>query len=335
MGSMKQEALPKWAFLSSGAKNLLKWLQGGDHVLEGKGVLLYKVHRKRFLYLYLARTDEIGRFLPIGKDMAFAGLCDTKDYALYDVSKALYEIAGIPKNVRFPDKESLMREAEEEISAWIQRFLETDWDAILADAACEKETLIPAVDRVKIRSQAEAYYLDGKSPKDIAYRPRFSYGDQKNFADGMYLTYLLDPNYMAKTVARYWLLENTKEASRQRILCGCIREELEEIIKNPGSHAGKVKRLRDAIRASGAKQVVVRIKKRGKSAQFKVRASALLDRGGLYLCKDIAEGDRPKAERIFGQTKSFQVEDIEQVLYKQTLLYCQQDKRVEMEETNL
>lgn len=327
MEMAKKEVLPKWASQSTSTEALLKWLQGGESVLEVKGQLLYKVKRKRFLFLYMAWTEEIGQFLPIGRDMVFAGVCDTKDYALYDVSDALYETTGIEKTDCTNDKESIMQEAEGRITVWIQRLMETDWDAILADAGCVKETLIPAVDRFKMRSQAEAYYLDGKTPRDIVYRPRFSYGDKKNFADGVYLTYLTDPEYMAKTVARYWLLENAAKASRQRILCGCIREELAEIIKNPDSHAAKVKRLRDAIRASGAKQVVVRIKKRGKSAQFKVRAGGLLDRGGQYLCTDIAECDRPQAEQILGQTKSFQVEDIEQVLYKQTLLYCQQDKR--------
>lgn len=324
MDPIKKEALPGWASQSSSAKALLKWLQGGDSVLDVKGRLIYKVPRRRFFFLYMAWTEEIGQFLSIGKGMAFAGLCDTKDYALYDVSDALYETAGMEKNAA--GKESIMQEAEGRITAWIQRLMETDWDAILADAGCEKEALLPAVDRMKIRSQAEAYYLDGKTPKDIAYRPRFFYGDPKNFADGVYLTYLSDPENMAQAVARCWLLENAEEASRQRILCGCIREELAEIIKKPDSHAGKVKRLRDAVRASGAKQVVVRIEKRGRSAQFKVRAGGLLDRGGRYLCKDIAEGGRPQAEWIFGQAKSFQVEDIEQVLYKQTLLYCREDK---------
>lgn len=323
----EKEVQPKWVSQSGSAKALLKWLQAKECVLEAKGLLFYKVPRGRFFFLYLAKTEEIGQFLPIGKGMAFAGLCDTKDYALYDVSDALCEITGIKKGSCTADKEGIMQEAEGRISAWIQRLLETDWDAILAEAGCEKESLIPAVDRVQVRSQAEAYYFDGKSPEDIAYCPQFTYGDPKNFADGVYLTYLLDPEYMAKTVARYWLLENAEKASRQRILCGCIREELEEIRKNPGSHAGKVKRLRDAIRASGAKQVVVRIKKNKRSAQFKIRASGLLDCRGQYFFKDIPEGGRLQAERIWGQAGSFQVEDIEQVLYKQTLLYCSEEKR--------
>ena len=76
----------------------------------------------------------------------------------------------------------------------------------------------------------------GKRPEDLIYQPQFHFADMKwEFSDWMFLEYLSNPQRAAELFAQKWLLEKLPEISKKKICIGCIREEMEEMLKKTGT----------------------------------------------------------------------------------------------------
>lgn len=72
--------------------------------------------------------------------------------------------------------------------------------------------------------------------EDLIYQPQFHFADMKwEFSDWMFLEYLSNPQRAAELFAQKWLLEKLPEISKKKICIGCIREEMEEMLKKTGT----------------------------------------------------------------------------------------------------
>lgn len=72
--------------------------------------------------------------------------------------------------------------------------------------------------------------------EDLIYQPQFHFADMKwGFSDWMFLEYLSNPQRAAELFAQKWLLEKLPEISKKKICIGCIREEMEEMLKKTGT----------------------------------------------------------------------------------------------------
>ena len=107
----------------------------------------------------------------------------------------------------------------------------------------------------------------------------------------------------------------------QKILYGCIREEMREM---SGSEClSKVRQMRDSLKGLKEEFVQVEICKKGKTLCTRMRASDLLEGKGRYSLAVLTPRERMQYERIFGKSAALRIEDIQRVAHSRKLLYTQ------------
>lgn len=246
--------LPDWIKEGTRTRELLGWLKNGGACMESfYGYRFAKSSRKGCVLIYMPEAHKRG-----GADrihhMQLCGIFREKDYALFEVSEALYQAAGIPEEFCFPDKAAVQADMEEKVTARAWERMEKEWDQLLVRSGFTVGELIPAMDRDQIRMAAGRYRRMGKTSGEIIYLPRFSYERTPDgFPDDVFLQYLADEKKVIETVTERWLLTNLSTISKKRIYYGCVKEEMAEMEKN--SHAAETKEkiflnIQDAERKS-------------------------------------------------------------------------------------
>ncbi len=75
----------------------------------------------------------------------------------------------------------------------------------------------------------------GKRPEDLIYQPQFHFADMKwEFSDWMFLEYLSNPQRAAELFRPEVAAWKTSGDLKKKICIGCIREEMEEMLKRLG-----------------------------------------------------------------------------------------------------
>lgn len=220
--------LPAWVGLNERTVSFFGWLTDGEAVSWKCGnAFLIKVRQRKDYFLYTGCGK--GNVLEIGENLIFAGMFRWKDCGLYDVKELLRKLLRIPDEFDFPGKADARKEAEEIANRKAFLLITRDWDAILQEAQCEKEQMIPKITRSEIQKQAKEYDQAGKTEEEIRFQPEVPVAQY--FSDHCYLLFLDNKERVAERIARQWVLENAAYISRQRIWYGCIRNEFREIKK--------------------------------------------------------------------------------------------------------
>jgi len=220
--------LQAWVGLNERTVSFFEWLTDGEAAPWKCGDdFLIKVRQRKDYFLYTGCGK--GCVLEIGENLIFAGMFRWKDCGLYDVKEPLRKLLRIPDEFDFPGKADARKEAEEIASRKAFLLIRRDWDAILQEARCEKEQMIPKITRSEIQKQAKGYYQAGKTEEEIRFQPEVP--ASKYFSDHCYLLFLDNKEWVAERIAKQWVLENAAYISRQRIYYGCIRDEFREIKK--------------------------------------------------------------------------------------------------------
>ena len=220
---------PAWAASGKRTGELIQWLfQPDDHMLEMKGHGFVKARKDGCCLIY-AMGDGTGTPVEMPGTLALCGIFNPKNYFLYDVGKELKAAAGIPEEFCFPEKQDIQREAESRISQYGAEKIRRQWDGLLAASPYSVKQLIPAIHREQIRQMAERLYHEGKTEKDVVYRPQFAFG--KQFTGEVYLLYLGHEESVIRSVGDRWLARELPKIARERTTLGCVRNELQEILK--------------------------------------------------------------------------------------------------------
>lgn len=222
------EMLPAWVGINSRTAAFFGWLmEEGASPWEHGDASIVKAAQGNCFYLYSGLRNS--GVLEIGKGLEFAGIFHRLHCGLYDVKEPLRKILGIGEELYFPEKADALKEAArmaDRESVWL---IHREWDDILLESGCEKSHLIPQISRSEIRRYAEKYYHAGKPEKEICFQPKIP--AENYFSDRCYLLFLTKKDWVAERIARQWLIKNAALVSRQRIRCGCIRNEYREIQK--------------------------------------------------------------------------------------------------------
>lgn len=220
--------LPAWVGLNERTVSFFEWLTDGEVSPWKCGdAFLIKVRQRKDYFLYTGCGR--GNVLEIGENLKFAGMFRWKDCGLYDIKEPLRKLFRIPDEFDFPGKADARKEAEEIANRKAFLLITRDWDAILQEARCEKEQMIPKITRSEIQKQAKEYDQAGKTEEEICFQPEVP--ASQYFSDHCYLLFLDNKEWVAERIARQWVLENAAYISRQRIWYGCIRNEFREIKK--------------------------------------------------------------------------------------------------------
>ena len=132
--------------------------------------------------------------------------------------------------------EDLIPKLETQISRIGKKLIREQWDELLLKGGYAAAQMIPEISRVYIQLNADRFIKKGKRPEDLIYQPQFHFADMKwEFSDWMFLEYLSNPQRAAELFAQKWLLEKLPEFSKKEICIGCIREEMEEMLKKTGT----------------------------------------------------------------------------------------------------
>lgn len=312
------EMMPAWVQYGTHAVHFLEWLLGDSLMEEVSGHVLIKVPQKDFLFLYISGEE---RYLSTKEPLNFCGLFYRSSYSLHDVQEPLRAILGIPKDIVFPSKEETERILEQEITEKVSDIIQNHWDEVLLKKKFETMQLIPALKREDVRNMAEKLYLEGRAMEEVVYRPKFTL--QGQLPDRYYLLYLEQGSHVVNAMARQWICKRIPEISKQRILYGCIREEMREI-----SGSGcllKVRQMQESLVGLKEESVQVEICKKGKTLCIRMRASDLLGGKGRYSLAVLPPRERMQYERIFGKSAALRIEDIQRVVHSRKLLYTQQE----------
>ena len=117
-----------------------------------------------------------------------------------------------------------------------KKLIREQWDELLLKGGYTAAQMILEISRVYIQLNADRFIKKGKRPEDLIYQPQFHFADMKwEFSDWMFLEYLSNPQRAAELFAQKWLLEKLPEISKKKICIGCIREEMEEMLKKTGT----------------------------------------------------------------------------------------------------
>jgi len=220
--------LPDWVSQSSFTVSFFEWLM--EEALlpwECADSSVVKVMQKNCYFLYGSKRK--GRVLDIGKSLEFAGIFNRNDYGLYDLKEPLRRLLEIPDTVYVPQKADALKTAQNIASQKAAQMVGRGWEETVRLSGCEKRQLIPMVSRKEIRKCAEGYYREGKTEKEIHFKPEVPVADY--FSDSCYLLYLMHKERVAEKIAKQWVLSNAASISRQKIWYGCVRNEFREIMK--------------------------------------------------------------------------------------------------------
>lgn len=158
------------------------------------------------------------------------------EYSLYEAEDLFLKLIGIPDDFGFPVREDLIPKLETQISRIGKKLIREQWDELLLKGGYAAAQMIPEISRVYIQLNADRFIKKGKRPEDLIYQPQFHFADMKwEFSDRMFLEYLSNPQRAAELFAQKWLLEKLPEISKKKICIGCIREEMEEMLKKTGT----------------------------------------------------------------------------------------------------
>ena len=125
---------------------------------------------------------------------------------------------------------------ETQISRIGKKLIREQWDETFVKRRVCSCTDDPGDQQVYIQLNADRFIKKGKRPEDLIYQPQFHFADMKwEFSDWMFLEYLSNPQRAAELFAQKWLLEKLPEISKKKICIGCIREEMEEMLKKTGT----------------------------------------------------------------------------------------------------
>lgn len=313
------EMMPAWVQSGTHTVHFLDWLLGDSSLEEVSGHVLIKVPQKDFLFLYTAKKYGC---LSIKETLNFCGLFYRSSYSLHDVQEPLREMLGMPKDIVFPSKEETERILEQEISEKVFDIIQNHWDEVLLKKKFKTVQLIPALKREDVRNMAEEFYLEGRTAEDVVYRLKFTL--QGQLPDRYYLLYLEQGSHVVNAMARQWIYKRIPEISKQRILYGCIREEMREI--SGSGCLSKVRQMQNCLEGLKEESVQVEICKKGKTLCIRMRASDLLGGKGRYLLGVLPPRERMQYERIFGKSAALRIEDIQRVVHNRRLLYAQEQE---------
>lgn len=225
------EALPAWVNSGKRTEMLFHWLlQNSDEILKLEEYRFVKTRVDGCLLIFSTEKkseDIFGRI----KGLHFCGIFNPHDFSLYDMGKRLRDAVGIPDDICFLTKQEIQAEAQQAIEQYGAEKIQTSWCSLLAESNYLPKQLLPAVDRTYIRKTAEHFMEEGKLPEEVIYKPKFSFdGGNGRFTDDIYLLYLLHKKYVIKAFAERWLKRNLPDISKERIIYGCIRDEMKEIL---------------------------------------------------------------------------------------------------------
>ncbi len=223
---MDLEMLPAWVGENGRTISFFEWLMEETAEPWSLGAFaVAKVLQGNFYFLYGRHRKS--RVLDIGGDLSFLGIFHRHDCGLYDLKEPIREVLGLPETLYFPQKADAIKEAENMAGQKAFQMAENEWGEILQESGAKKEELLPRISKSEIQKRAEEYCRAGKKETEICFRPKVPVADY--FSDHCYLLYLTRKEWVAQKIARQWLLKNAAVISRQRIRCGCIRNEYREI----------------------------------------------------------------------------------------------------------
>lgn len=230
MACQVQRRIPVWAESGKGTEALFQWMQQGkDQMLQLGGYGFMKARIEDCLLLYFTRMQRKDKYGKI-EGLNFCGIYNPYECALYDVSIELRQAAGIKDDIFFPTKQEVQEEARSRIQQYSMEKIQNDWHTLLKGSGYTTRQLLPEIDRTQIRKAAEQFFFEGKTAEEIVYVPHFMFGkDAGQFTDEIYLLYLNHKECVVRSFAERWLRKILPQISKERIVYGCIREEMRNI----------------------------------------------------------------------------------------------------------
>lgn len=312
--------LPQWVQLGEDTQPFLDWLLGTDiQPWERMDSVIIKVPQKNFLYLYHAIKSE-SQLLRLSSELEFAGLFCKCNYGLYDVSEPLKSGLGIPEEITFQGKEETIKLLEQQMKEKIADLITNHWDEVLRNTKYKTRELLPMLKREEVRRMAEGFYLDGIATNEVVYKPDFTFGGE--ISDQNYLLYLERGMHTVNAMAMYWVRKHMPELSKQRILFGCIREEMQQIEAN--GRLMKIRLMRESLAGLEEETVLVKFCIEGKTICVRMKASALTVLQGRIPLHCLAARERAQLKKMYGNLASagLQVEDVQSVSWNRKILYA-------------
>lgn len=223
--------LPDWLKESREAEKLIAWLKSPDcEVKEFSGQLFIKARYGNCFFFFDCLKENRKT------DRNWCAVIHMPEYSLYEAEDLFLNPIGIPDDFGFPVREDLIPKLETQISHIGKKLIREQWDELLLKGGYAAAQMIPEISRVYIQLNADRFIKKGKRPEDLIYQPQFHFADMKwEFSDWMFLEYLSNPQRAAELFAQKWLLEKLPEISKKKICIGCIREEMEEMLKKTGT----------------------------------------------------------------------------------------------------
>lgn len=218
------QILPDW--ITKDTQTFFSWLTGETQTYHG----LTKVEKESCVLIYGNQPPERQGGM---HELHLYGIFRKTDATLYEVNALLYQIAGIPTEFSFPEKDYIQRELECKVSAKGRIIIKNSWDELVISCGYTVKDLIPVIDREQILTAAEKYQKRGKRSLDIVYVPYFTFTSQKHlFSDAEFLQYLNHEDSYVDRTAWEWIKKDLPQISKKRIYYGCVREEMRRMESN-------------------------------------------------------------------------------------------------------
>lgn len=319
------EMLPDWVSSGAYTESFLTWLLNEDSQTQDlMDSILVKVPQKNFVYLF-AGQKESNQCLRLKERLEFAGLFCLTNYELYDVSELLKSSLGVPKESVFLCKEETVTILEQQICEKISDIISNHWDEVLSEKKYETGQLLPALKREDVRNMAEHFYLEGITADEVYFKPQFTFGG--GLPDSCYLLYLEHGQHTVNAMARHWIRKRVPALSKQRILYGCIKEEMRQIPAE--GRLFKIRQIREILVGLKEEIVFVKFRREGKEVSVRMKASDLMDPKGRYSLACFSPRERGLIKRLYGNSvlEGLQVEDIQSVIHNRQVLFVTEEEQ--------
>lgn len=313
------EILPDWVASGTDTEAFLAWLLNDDtQPWDMMELSVIKVPQKTFLFLYLGHKKK-KQCLCLNTRLEFAGLFCQSNYELYDVSELLKDSLGISEEYTFLCKEKAAAHMEQEVSEKIFDMITYHWDEILSEKRYETSQLLPSLRREDVRSMAERFYLEGLTAEEVFFKPLFTFG--RMLSDSYYLLYLEHGLHMVNAMARHWIRKRVPDLSKQRILYGCIKEEMRQIPTE--GRLFKIRQIRGMLAGLDDETVLVEFGKEEKVVCVRMKAAYLMEPRGQYPLTCLAPRERAIVKKLYGKSvlEGLRVEDVQSVTHNRKVLY--------------
>lgn len=305
-------------------EKLMEWLDngGGAPLLVEAGytptVLIQLPKSEDFSYVYSQSQYKDTRTY-LREPFNYCFLYDRKHHILCGDSYRLTSLCDLDKG-DFVTEGALREQLQEMVRSMVERMIDNDRGRLSVREITDpysKRNLDYYLE-YGVKEEAIRHLFADGAFLDIGYQCPYEPG---NWTESSLLEYLCDREGYAQALADEYIRDHQEEILVSLIENEALQIAFNELMRDVGHPAHRMKQVTDSLNLCGAKSVKVTILKDGEEFSFKTEASALKGHQSYYSTYSMAAPARRAFEERFGRSASYHVEDIMKITYREKDIY--------------